>query len=315
MSPVRSYRIVSCGIILSLAACAQVPQPPPKPTGPSETAAISKIVSTTDREKLAQSWTAQGRLADALTQWKILRAIDPDNPMYERQESKLDELIKSKAADYVRAGTAAQAKDDKQSARARFLAALAIDPSNTDALEELRRLEFDRVWRVQVAKLDKLKESAGRTSASASEQERFYFELAALMFRQGDYSGTVREMQKYLNSYPGDAQAKKLMADAYAKLAASQREQGQLQGALSSLEQARRFGGDAAPVKKKDETEMRNALANEYYEKGLRLQRTDLAQAIELYEKALEYNPNHTKAQTKLRDAKRMQKNLESIGK
>jgi len=257
----------------------------------------------------------QGRLADALVQWKILRTIDPDNPTYERQEAKLEDLIKSKTAEYLRAGTTALNQDDRATARTRFLAALAVDPSNTDALDELRRLEFDRVWRVQVTKLDSLKDSVNRSSATASEQERFYFELAALMFRQGDYSGTVREMQKYLNSYPRDVQARKLIADAYTKLAVTQREQGQLHNALISMEQARHFGGDVTSTKKRDETEVRNALANEYFERGLRLQRADLAQAIEWFEKALEYNPNHTRAKAKLLEAKRMRKNLDSMRK
>ncbi len=312
----RLYFVSLAALSSLVVACATVPEPARTraPSAKGETP-ISPSISVATHERLAQSYSQQGRLADALVQWKILRTIDPDNPAYERQESKLEDLIKSKTAEYLRAGTTALEQDDKATARSRFLATLAIDPANTQALEQLRKLEFDRVWHVQVAKLDKLQESAGRNSAGASEQERFYFELAALMYRQGDYGGAVREMQKYLNSYPGDAQAKKLMADSYAKLAATQREQGQLQNALSSLEQARRFGGDTAPVKKKDESEVRNALANEYYEKGLRLQRSDLAQAIESYEKALEYNPNHTKAQAKLRDAKRMQKNLKSIGK
>lgn len=302
--------VVTISAALSLAACAVAPpaKAPParaEPTMPTLAA----------REKLAQSWAQQGRLADALVQWKILRTVDPANPTYERQERKVQELIKSKTGEYLRAGDAALARGDAQTARTRYLATLAIDPDNTDALDQLRDMEFERVWRVQAAKLEKLKETAERTTASASEQERFYFELAALLYRQGDYAESVREMQKYLNSYPKDAQARKLMADAYTKLAAAQRAQGQLLDALASLDQARRFGGEATPAKIKDEKEVRNALANEFYEKGLRLQRTNLAEAIEAFEKALEYNPDHVKAQAKLKDSRRMQKNLKAIGK
>jgi tetratricopeptide (TPR) repeat protein len=306
----RSRTGLTAAAILGLAACAHAPQP-----AAPEAAPLTRSIATGARERLAQALTSQGRLADALVQWKVLLTIDPDNTGYVRQLGRVEQLIKTKTSEYLRAGDAALARGDSRTARTRYLATLAIDPANGEALDQLRNLEFERVWSVQSAKLEKLKETADRATAGASEQERFYFELAALLYRQGEYADSVREMQKYLNSYPKDAQARKLMADAYGKLAAQQREQGQNLDALSSVEQARRFGAEPTPALVKDETAARNALANEYYEKGLRLQRTNLAEAIEAFEKALSLNPNHTKARAKLSDSLRMQKNLKAIGK
>lgn len=282
---------------------AKAPAPPPA------------YASASSREKLAATYMEQGRYADALLQWKILYTLHPDDARYETRVHQTEEHIDTLATKRQRAGIAALDKGDYATARHELLATLALDPTRVDVLDYLRRIEYDRVWRIQSAKLEKLKITEDRKAPNVGEQERSYFELGTLMFREGDYSGAVREIQKYLNSYPGDAQAKKLISDSYAKLATQQRQQGQLQNALANVEQAKRFNADNAPANRKAEQELRNALANEYYEKGLRALRSDLKLAVELLEKALEYNPQHAKARAKLADAQRMQKKLEEIGK
>ena len=58
---------------------------------------------------------------------------------------------------------------------------------------------------------------------------------------------------------------------------------------------------------------VRKDLAQDYYEQGLRIQRTDLDAAIRLWERCLEYDPTHAQARTRLDQARRMQRNLKSI--
>ncbi len=270
---------------------------------------------TAAHEKLALSDAEQGHYADALLQWKILHALHPDATRYEVHIRQTEEHIERLATQRQRAGNAALDKGDYPTARHELLAALALDPDRTDVLEALRRIEYDRVWRIQLAKLDKLKVTEDRKTTSTGEQERSYFELGTLMFREGDYAGAVREIQKYLNSYPGDLQAKKLISDSYAKLSIQQRQQGLLHNALANVEQAKRFSTEDAATNRKAEQELRRTLADEYYEKGLRALRNDLKLAIESLEKALEYNPLHTKARAKLAEAQRMQKRLGEISK
>ena len=275
---------------------AKTPAPPPAP----------------GREKLAALYMEQGRYADALLQLKILYTLHPDDERYEKRINQTKEHIDRLTTQRQRAGLAALEKGDLLAARHELLAALALDPTHAAVLDYLRRTEFDRVWRIQAAKLEKLKTTEDRKATNIGEQERSYFELGTLMFREGDYPGAVREIQKYLNSYPNDAQAKKLISDAYAKLAAQQQQQGLLHNALGNIEQAKRFS--AAP-NNKVEKDLRSALANDYYEKGLRALRHDLKVAMEMFSKALEYHPQHAKARAKLADAQRMQKKLEEIGK
>lgn len=315
-------------LMLGLAACASQPyEYDDEPADPLQF--VSKPVPKTAkapapatpalalaREKLAASYMEQGRYADALLQWKILSALHPGDARYETQAQQTKERIDKLAAQRQRAGIAALEKGDYATARHELLASLALDPARSEVLDYLRRIEYDRVWRIQSAKLEKLKTTEERKAATGiGEQERSYLELGTLMFREGDYSGAIREIQKYLNSYPGDLQAKKLISEIYAKLAAQQRQQGQLQNALTNVEQAKRFYTGNAPANQKTELELRNALAVENYEKGLRALRSDLKLAIDLFEKALEYNPQHAKAQAKLADAQRMQKKLEEISK
>ena len=265
-------------------------------------------------EKLAASFMEEGRFADALLQWKILSTLHPGDARYETRIRQTEEQINTLASQRQRAGIAAFNKGDSTTARHELLAALALAPARVDIIDYLRHIEYERVWQIQFAKLEKLRIEERKTS-NTGEQERSYFELGTLMFREGDYSGAVREIQKYLNSYPGDAQAKKLISDSYAKLAAQQRQQGQLQNALANVEQAKRFNADNASVNRKAEQELRNALAEEYYDKGLRALRGDLKLAIWSFGKTLEYNPQHAKARAKLADAQRMQKRLEEISK
>jgi len=299
--------------VLVLTACAS--QPYDESAEPAQVVTKSAKTAVTPHEKLATSFTEQGLFADALLQWKILATLHPDDARYKTHVRQTEDLIAKLATQHQRVGNSALDKGDYATARHELLAALALEPTRAELLEALRRIEYDRVWRIQSAKLEKLKTTEDRKVTGVGEQERSYFELGTLMFREGDYTGAVREIQKYLNSYPGDPQAKKLISDAYAKLAAQQRQQGLLHNALANVEQAKRFNTDNATINSKVEQDLRAALADEYYEKGLRAQRSDLKLAVEMFEKALEYNPQHTKARLKLAEAQRMQKRLEEIGK
>lgn len=322
---VATFRTWLAVAAFGLSACVSQPDNGDDPTKlsqrvttpvPKETAV--KSAKTTpqppapNREKLAALYMEQGRYADALLQWKILQTLHPDDERYERQVEQTKEHIDKLAGQRYRLGIAALEKGDIPGARHELLATLALDPTHTAALENLRRTEFDRVWRIQTAKLEKLKTAEDRKAPNVGEQERSYFELGTQMLREGDYPGAVREIQKYLNSYPNDVHAKKLISEAYAKLAAQQQRQGLLHNALGNIEQAKRFN---ATSNSKTEKDVRSALANDYYEKGLRTLRHDLKVAIEMFNKALEYNPQHAKAREKLTDAQRMQKKLEEIGK
>ncbi|MBI3774290.1 MAG: tetratricopeptide repeat protein [Gammaproteobacteria bacterium] len=308
------FRCCACIALLGLSACGMQPI---EEGGPADTKPFAKFTNTAtpSREKLALSYAEQGRYADALVQWKILYTLHPGNTHYETRIRQTEDRIDGLATQHQRAGIAALGKADYPVARHELLAALALDPTRIDLLNYLRRIEYERLWNIQSAKLEKLKISEDRKATNAGEQERSYFELGSLMFREGEYNGAIREIQKYLNSYPSDTQAKKLISDAYAKLAAQQRQQGLLRNALDNVEQAKRFNNDNVPTNNKAEQELRYALADEYYEKGVRAQRNDLKLAIEMFNKALEYNPLHAKARTKLADALRMQKRLDEIGK
>lgn len=325
MAATRLRGCVSMSLFGLLCACAgqpysneeasDLPQFGPKRviTPPAQPAKVAVPAQASAREKLAAIYLEQGRYADALVQWKILATVHPGEARYEKQIDQIEEQIDKLAAQRQRAGIAALDKGDTATARHELLAALALDPARIEILDYLRRIEYDRVWRIQSAKLEKLKTSEDRKAPNVGEQERSYFELGTLMLREGDYTGAVREIQKYLNSYPGDPQAKKLISDAYAKLAAQQRQQGMLHNALANVEQAKRFNTNATTSKA--EHDLRSALADEYYEKGMRALRTDLKVAMEMFNKALEYQPQHAKARAKLADAQRMHKKLEEIGK
>ncbi len=306
--------LFTTGFILLFGCATNAPQDSELPRAHSVDAGpVSKSISVAKHEQLAASLTRQGRLAEARIQTRILRTIYPDNPAYERQERRLRDLIRAKAAEYLRSGYSALSNGDTRLARVKFLSVLAIDPANPDAMEQLRQIDFDRMWRLQSAKLDKLRQSTDRSSASSMDQERFYFELATMLFRQGDYIEAIREMQKYLNSYPRDQQAQQMIASSYEGLARAQRDNGDLEEAVKSFEQGRRYQKDAFDRPTPEEIAVRNSLAEQYYEKGLEMNDVNLSDAIQAYKRVLDLNPNHTEAKNRLKEIQDARRNAPPV--
>lgn len=165
----RLRQLILLGLGLAVGACAAAPPAPqtavPAPAGPSLAAPspgrptapapgtpapppplspLESLVSV-HREK-AQGLGREGRLRQALDEWKIVLTLDPNDPGAREGKKKLEDRIEHGVADRVQKGREALRRGDQLEARRHFLAALALDPANKvafDALQnEVKELRF-----------------------------------------------------------------------------------------------------------------------------------------------------------------------------
>jgi tetratricopeptide (TPR) repeat protein len=116
-----------------------------------------------------------------------------------------------------------------------------------------------------------------------------------------------------LKRYPQDEIGKRALRDAYAALGKQRIEQGKKEEGVSYLEKARATKSSGSADLDGTVQAARKDLAQDYYEQGLRVQRTDLEAAIRLWERALEYDPGHAQAKLRLAQGRRMQQSLQSL--
>jgi nucleoid-associated protein YgaU len=140
------------GLSLALGACAAGP---PRPEAEGKPAAAPRVgeppapapvvASPSPREQLAASHRekarqleGEGHLRRAREEWKIALTIQPDDPTAQAGLRNAEARIEQHVAERIQQGRAALARGVHVEARRRFLAALALDPTNRVAFEALR---------------------------------------------------------------------------------------------------------------------------------------------------------------------------------
>ncbi|HEV8585347.1 MAG TPA: LysM domain-containing protein, partial [Methylomirabilota bacterium] len=111
------------GLALLLGACASVP-PRAELARPSHAR--------------AQSLEVDGHLRAALLEWKVARAIEPDDAAARAAEARLAARIEGLVATKVTEARGALQRGAALQARRLLLAALALDPANATAADMLR---------------------------------------------------------------------------------------------------------------------------------------------------------------------------------
>jgi len=240
-------------------------------------------------------------------------------------------------AQRIAAAEEAFSAGDHERAQTEYLRALALDPTRTEPLQKLREIDRTRALGEQATRLSRTlrkkngkQPGEGEGAAAAQprvpgQQERDYLETGIALFREGQYEESVLEIEKYLQSFPDDPQARRYLTDALARLVRGSapapappnaRPAGpQPPQAVAETKDAR--ADDSAQLEEREpaappapETK---AMAQELYEKGLRASRTDIAQAIEYWQRTLTLDPDHVQARLQLEKARRMQRTLQQI--
>ena len=267
----------------------------------------------------------EGRWAEAATHWEILQLLRPDQPDYARKLAEARAESSHAAAEHLQ--EAAQARSQGQTNRAvmLYLKALSADPGNGEAAQALRDIEKERVRKsnfgpsargasgeAALAALSSRRSSKPYAAPSTAEGREL--DSAILLLHQGDYSAAVQTLETYVRKNPHDDLGRRTLQDAYVDLARQRAKEGKKEEALAYLEKAHSLrDSKSGPELTRAIASLRKEMAEDYYQQGLRVQPTNLGEAIRLWEKALKYDPEHAQAARHLERARKMEQNLRSI--
>ena len=313
-----------------LAGCAQMPAPtesaaPPPPPAPRPALTAAQVADAVAKHrKLADAARQTGDLATAAAQLQILALLAPDDAAVTRELATTRATIATQARAEVAAGTAALAANDLDRATQAMLRALALDPAQPDAAKALREIDRRRFTRIQAdraAKVTSLQDQVATSAAQRAQATRsdagdgYDVEQAIEMFRAGDTTGGLRDLKSYVDANPGNRAARQRIATIVADRARELENQGQREPALNLYEQATALRGDANGAWAARMPPLRRELSLEYFEKGMRAYRTDLAQAVTFFQASVRFDPANAQAAAKLKDAQDAKAKLDRIDK
>lgn len=315
-------RLLLAAAVAAAAGCAQVPaERPPAPapavaSPPPPTRNVGDAVAR--HRKAADDARRAGDLATAAQNLQILTVLAPDDASHARDLAAVRASIDKDVRDNVQAGNAAMAAGDIDRAGAAMLRALALDPTQPDAAKTLREIDRRRLTRIQADKAAKAtqQDQAAMRNATRAQPEAndgFDVEQALEMVRAGDASNGLRDLRAYVDANPGNKAARQRIGNAVADRARELEDQGNREQAAALYEQAVALRGDGNAPWAARMTALKKKLSVEYLDKGTRVYRSNLTQAITFFETSVKYDPANTQASIKLAEAKAAREKLEKI--
>ena len=309
-------------VCLSLAACAVAPQ----------SGVTVDRASIAARKAKAEKLTRDGRLPEALVQWRLLETLDSGNSELTRKRRVLEARMRKKADAYFQKGKELKRRGRTKEARRELLAALSFDPSHEGAIEALRAIEVVQVRRARPKMADPkprvtavakatpepgAKKAAPATAPKAakkqSEPANPSLERAMALAKQGKHAASLPHFERHLALHPTDKKAIVLLARSQREVGFALYKAGKLEDSLPHLEAFGRYnnGSDQAAAQALKDTKWR--LAQSAYEKGVRIFQNDVDKAIGFWEQALNYDPSHLKARSYLVRGRKIQETLKSL--
>jgi tetratricopeptide (TPR) repeat protein len=318
---------LAAALAAALVGCAQVP-PASDPVRDSPRAPRAQAPAADDAPrqaaiarhgKLAASARAAGDLPLAAEHYAVLVLIDAGNPAHGEALRTTQVVIAEGVQEQLRIAAAARKAGDAAKAREAWLRVLVLDPSNAEAARALREAEQQAMARTQADRAARARSmddivASARVRASADNGVADLEQRIELV-RSSDASIALREARAWAEANPGDRAGRARLAAALAERARDLEAKGQREWALPLYEQAVTMGGAAQAEAGKRAAALRRALADEAYADGMRARSKDLAAAIRHWETALRYEPQHARANDRLREARAAQQKLEKIGK
>jgi tetratricopeptide (TPR) repeat protein len=315
--------------LLGLCSCTYASAPPKQPpvklltapvtTSPTDLQAQSPLSSRLRaRQAKAEELMQQADLAAALVQWKILHTLAPGDAEFSRQLNTTQAMIQQRVNIHMQLGEQAFSRGDSKRAKQEFLRVLALDPQQLQPQTYLRRIEqrhLKNVQRIKLAKLASLKQTAishpaqgqNHQSVPPAKANLDHLEVGLQRLRQGDFETSIQALRTYLATSPQSHKAKQYLAEAHFQLGRSLYRQGNLPDTLAHFEAARKIDPSQVPQIRLYIRQIKHALADEYYHKGLEIYQADPDKAIQLWQVSLSYNAHHTHAQQHLENAYRLQ--------
>ncbi len=308
------------GSLILMGACAQ-----PGPPAPQSSAAGPEVLRTiAQHRQLALQYQQSGDLAAASAQWQILTLLDPRDEASRRGLATTQATINRIVTEQLQAGTTAMRNGETERAAQAMLKVLTADPNNAQAAKALRDMEKQKLTGIQAQRAARARQEEGAMENRAprpapqpqptTEAGNGYdVEQGLEMFKAGDVAGGLRELRRFVEANPGNQSARQRIGAAVFERGQALEREGAREQALPLYEQAIQLRGDAAPGWEARVQALRSVLGEEYYQKGIRSYRDDIALAIKQWEKSLSFDPGNVKAAARLREARQVQRNLERI--
>ncbi len=256
---------------------------------------------------------------------RSLTLLAPDMPELREERNAVRAEIAKVRDEQLRVGSAALRNGDGQRAADAFLRVLAVDPENAEAAHALRdidrrklaRIQSDRAARAQQEQPAQAAHNAMRPApaATASKDAALAYEVEQRieLFQAGDTAGGLRELRAYVDANPHDRSARVRIGTAVFDRARELEGRKEREQALTLYEAAVALRGDTPAAWNARIVSLRKALSSEYYDRGTRAMRTDLAAAITALETSVRYDPANARAAARLAEARIVQARLNAI--
>ena len=187
----------------------------------------------TRQRAAAESAERQGRWAEALWAWDVLRALRPEDAEVVRRRGLAQDAAQAGVADRLQRARLAMQRADSDLAARLYLDALALSPGQAEAANGLRAIERERVKRQHLGQLSRntmtrrstdpaqslIASAAGKRPASGASNE---VEHASLLAAQGEIAGAIAVLTPLVAQSRADPAARSLLADLHFRQAETQ---------------------------------------------------------------------------------------------
>lgn len=261
--------------------------------------------------RLARKHEADGAVNEALREWQLIDAVMQPNSSSARVEiARLEQKVSTRVQKHIQAAHGAERRGDYTTARMELLKALALKPYETRAIKKLKELEKRRSY-TSLALLP--------IESEVIENEADHYTSSSISSRIDDHRDRISaSLSKKSNSraVSDKAQSNKEVRKYETTGINNSFQRGlahwsrkEYKHALQYFLIARRKDEGKQKLVDKFLARTRRALAKQHYEQGViafRAARYD--QAVNEFEQALEYAPEHKKARLYHSSAKTLQR-------
>ncbi|WP_102794765.1 hypothetical protein [Bowmanella denitrificans] len=273
-----------CSIVLGLAGCASP---------------VGNVFPLEERKLQAKALEKRQQLAEALLQWEIIQSVNSNDQDAVIAISKLKNEIHLSLQKHYASLKKAEVEEDIEEQRLLLLKILALNPTDSEAMASLRKLEWQDAY-----------QAASDKNASMANWriEKPVTKDSVARLKQPSTNLPKREKtQQSLQQRSTQERIDRLLQQAEQKLQGQQWAQ-----AGEILQQLSDFNGTSS-LQTSKLINMKKQLSAQYYSQGMRVLTSDIDQAIDDLQTSLWYDPDNTKARLQLSRASKMKQNLEEI--
>ena len=152
--------------------------------------------------------------------------------------------------------------------------------------------------------------AADRTMETARAES---LETAIDLAKNGNHLAAIPRLKAHLQRFPKDGTAQDLLATSHRAIGIAYYEDGKLRESVSHLRASADYAKVADPLTQAALNDASAKLAQQAYEEGVKVFKSDIGQAIDYWEESLEYDPSHLRARSYLDKAYKIQDTLSDI--